>query len=136
LYYRIAPVTLQSLTTNTEADMSKAQELVDYLNARIAATGYNHAQFAPNPVFFSVQQGRKYARIVKGHEADGPGWSAYAFVDANGYIYKAAGWSAPAKGARAKVDDLIDKTEGGVPFFNTPGEGFDLAAYSTSWLYA
>lgn len=113
--------------------MSKAQELVDYLNARIARTGYNERQVPGNMVHFSLMQGQKYARIICGRE---PGMgSAYAFVDADGYIYKAAGWKVPAKGMRAKVDDLISKTEGGVPFFNMPGEGFDRAAYSTSWLY-
>jgi hypothetical protein len=113
--------------------MSQAQELVDYLNARIARTGYNERQAPGNTAHFSLMQGQKYARIICGTE---PGMrSAYAFVDADGYIYKAAGWKTPAKGVRCTVGNLINKTEGGVPFFNTPGEGFDKAAYSTSWLY-
>jgi hypothetical protein len=108
---------------------TKAQELVDYLNARIARTGYNERQVLPNRVHFSVMQGKKYARIV----SDGGGQrSSYAFVDAEGNIYKSAGWSAPAKGARSTVNEVLLNE---VPFFNSPN-GFDKAAYSTSWLYA
>jgi hypothetical protein len=42
-------------------------------------------------------------------------------------IYKAAGYKAPAKGVRATVDDVVS---------GSVARGFDLAAYSTSWLYA
>ena len=109
--------------------MSKAQELVDYLNDRIVATGYNARQVTPNRVHFSVMQGPKFARIVQ----DGGGQrSSYAFVDAEGNIYKCAGWKAPAKGVRATVDQVVS---GGHPFFNQPLRGFDGAAYSTGWLY-
>lgn len=112
--------------------ISKAQELVDYLNKRIADTKYNERQVQGNRVHFSLMQGNKYARIV----SDGGGQrSSYAFVDADGHIYKAAGWNAPAKGIRATVDDVIRQSEGGVGFFSAPGKGFDQAAYSTIWLY-
>jgi hypothetical protein len=118
--------------------MSKAQELVDYLNARIARTGYNERQMPGNTVHFSLMQGKKYARIVLSSErsdrAGSVGAHSYAFVDAEGNIYKCAGWKAPAKGARATVDRVVS---GQHPFFtNHPANGFDRAAYSTSWLYA
>jgi hypothetical protein len=114
--------------------MSKAQEFVDYLNARIARTGYNERQCMANTVQFSLMQGKKYARIVVGNaQADGMGRnrSVYAFVDAEGNIYKAAGYKAPAKGVRATVNAVLLNE---IEFFNSP-RGFDHAAYSTSWLY-
>jgi hypothetical protein len=109
--------------------MSKAQEFVDYLNARITAMGYNERRVQGNRVHFSVMQGRKYARIV---QDGGSQRSSYAFVDADGFIYKAAGWKAPAKWARATVDSVIS---GDHSYFK-PGAGFDQRPYSTIWLYA
>jgi hypothetical protein len=109
--------------------MSKAQEFVDYLNARIARTGYNERQVGPNRVHFSLMQGKKYARIVV--SSGGQNSSAYAFVDTEGNIYKSAGWDAPAKGVRATVDAVVGEQH---PYFK-PGAAFDVAAYSTGWLY-
>jgi hypothetical protein len=116
--------------TDKEMKMSKAQELVDYLNARIARTGYNERQAPGNTVYFSLMQGKKYARIVlnQGPGVFGTG-SSYAFVDNDGNIYKSAGWKAPAKGVRGTVDEVVS----GQGYF--AGNSFDLAAYSTSWLY-
>lgn len=63
------------------------------LNERFASTGDT----------FTVEPGKRYARIVRVSLA-GRDRSAYAFVEiATGLVYKAAGWKAPAKGAR---DDL------------------------------
>lgn len=46
---------------------------------------------------FHVQPGRKYHRIAY----DSPNQRfVHAFVDNEGNVYKAAGWKAPAKGAR------------------------------------
>jgi hypothetical protein len=111
---------------------TKAQELVDYLNARIARTDYNERQVLPNRVHFVLRQGKKYAKIVllQGYgELTG---SVYAFVDAEGNIYKAAGYKAPARGVRATVAQVVGETH---PFFRDGG-AFDVAAYSTGWLYA
>jgi hypothetical protein len=110
---------------------TKAQELVDYLNARIARTGYNERQMAANSVRFSLMQGKKYARIVQDNLV-GSHRSSYAFVDAEGNIYKSAGWNKPAKGVRATVSAVLLNE---VSFFNSP-HGFDKQAYSTIWLYA
>ena len=46
--------------------------------------------------------GRKNHRIVK-TDKYGNGQSVHAFVDAEGNVYKAAGWKAPATGIRAQV---------------------------------
>jgi hypothetical protein len=112
--------------------MSKAQEFVDYLNARIARTGYNERQVLPNRVNFIVRQGAKYAKIIRLIGYGEMTGSVYAFVDAEGNIYKAAGYKAPAKGVRAKVDDVVSSKHS---FFSHPGFNFDVAAYSTGWLY-
>lgn len=59
---------------------------------------FNHAH-----VGYSM--GRKYARLTvpNGSNLDG---SCFCFVDlANGNILKAAGWSAPAKGARGNISN-------------------------------
>jgi hypothetical protein len=110
--------------------VSKAQQFVDFLNKRIADTGYNQRQVLPNRVYFSLMQGPKYARIVHSSACNGSR-SSYAFIDKAGNIYKAAGWKGPAKGVRAKVDDVL---KGDHPWF-TPTY-FDQRAYSTTWLYA
>lgn len=112
--------------------MSKAQEFVDYLNARIARTGYNERQFGPNRVNFVLRQGPKYAKVILLSGYGEMTGSVYAFVDAEGNIYKAAGFKAPAKGVRATVDAVVGEQH---PYFK-PGAAFDVAAYSTSWLYA
>jgi len=50
---------------------------------------------------FSIDVGGRYMRIVKN---DGAQRSVYCFVDkTNGDILKAAGWKAPAKGARGNI---------------------------------
>lgn len=52
---------------------------------------------------FSVEFGRKYARVVK-RDTDGGGGSVWGFVEIlTGDIYKAAGWKAPAKHVRGNI---------------------------------
>ena len=49
----------------------------------------------PEPI--TVNEGKRYNKLVKNG-------SAFCFVDTtNGNILKAAGWSAPAKGARGNI---------------------------------
>lgn len=56
---------------------------------------------------------RKYYKIIQNG-------SVYAFIDFDGYIYKAAGANAPAKGARGHIDKVNPET----------------VSSSTRWLYA
>lgn len=66
-------------------------EFVAALNEKFNSIGYT---------FLIERQGIKYTRIVQtapGHR------SVYCFVDAEGNIYKAAGWKAPAKGVRSTL---------------------------------
>ena len=54
------------------------------------------------PLTFTVDFGRKFARIVR-HDA---GLSVYCFVDmTNGDVRKAASWKTPAKHARGNIND-------------------------------
>lgn len=54
---------------------------------------------------FSLMPGRKYDRVVRESVA-GMSRSAYCFLDADGNVYKAASWKAPAKGIRANLKTL------------------------------
>jgi len=50
--------------------------------------------------------GKRYIRLVLSHNDDGSGRYVHAFVDiATGDLLKAAGWKAPAKGARGNLLD-------------------------------
>lgn len=66
------------------------QEFIDALNAKFADQGYT----------FTVQQGPKYARIVKTYFGQA---SAFCFVDHLGNIYKAAGWKGPVRQVRSTL---------------------------------
>jgi hypothetical protein len=54
------------------------------------------------PTRFGKTQGKKYTKIVALNR-DGVPSSVYCFIDADGNIYKAAGWNAPAKGIRSTL---------------------------------
>lgn len=57
-----------------------------------------------NWYFIAVEVGVKYARLVQTGADGNTSRSAYAFVNLeNGDILKAAGWKAPAKGARGNI---------------------------------
>ena len=56
---------------------------------------------------FTAHVGRKYFKIVTDN---GTQRSVHCFVDARGNVYKAAGWTAPAKGVRYNLfnaDDML-----------------------------
>ena len=67
------------------------QEFIDALNAKFNGIGY---------MFLVERPGVKYTRIVQTAQAHR---SVFCFVDAEGNIYKAAGWKAPAKGVRSTL---------------------------------
>lgn len=70
------------------------------------------------PETFSYEKGKRYFKVIKSF--NGKNRSVFAFVDADGNIYKPAGWNAPAKGVRARIDN------------NPPLESIDL--YSGRYL--
>lgn len=57
---------------------------------------------------FLIEEGRKYYKIVQ-RDANFKGGSVHAFVDkVNGDLYKAASWSAPAKGVRFNLEKDLE----------------------------
>ncbi len=77
------------------------QQFIDALNQKFSTTGYRFAvERELKPAIPGVRS-QRYARIV---QTDGPAHrSVYCFVDAEGNIYKAAGWKSPAKGVRSTL---------------------------------
>ena len=66
----------------------------------------------PEGYHFGIDEGQRYIKIW--HTWNGTGKSVHAFVDKrNGDLLKAAGWKAPAKGARGNVltnlGDIFDR---------------------------
>ena len=53
--------------------------------------------------FFTERPGVKYTRVIKASAGNADSRSVYCFVDADGNIYKPAGWKAPAKGVRSTL---------------------------------
>lgn len=54
---------------------------------------------------FELVAGRKFTKVLQSPKL-GTGRSVYAFVDADGNVYKAASYKAPAKGVRANLATL------------------------------
>lgn len=54
---------------------------------------------------FTFTKGGKYYKILQDQSY---GQSVHAFVDEDGNVYKPAGWRAPAKGVRARLEDIVD----------------------------
>lgn len=83
--------------------LSPAHQLVDFLNEQ-----HPTQHFAVSP------GGKKYQRVTQTPIHDGKvtnhGGSVHCFVDAEGNIYKAAGWKAPAKHVRATVANVLNGT--------------------------
>ena len=71
-------------------------DLISHLNA---VSEQNQGSF---PTRFGKTQGKKYTKVVALNR-DGVPSSVYCFIDADGNIYKAAGWNAPAKGIRSTL---------------------------------
>jgi hypothetical protein len=80
-----------------EIVLNRVQALIEALEANMASRGGSAtARYASYTL--DNKKSAKYHRIVM-HYSSGGG-SVHAFVDANGLVYKSAGWTAPAKGAR------------------------------------
>ena len=62
------------------------------------------------PPTYDAQPGSKYTKIVVRHGAAMTGYQrgVHSFVDAEGNVYKAASWRAPAKGVRFRLEhDMV-----------------------------
>lgn len=92
-----------------------ANQIADLLNRKFAQD--NYYRWGVNT------SGKKYIRVyhesVKGHSR-----SVYCFVDANGNVYKSAGWKSPAKGVRYNVS-----TEEGLRRFLYNADKFGSGLY-------
>ncbi len=56
--------------------------------------------------FITIQQGRKFIKIVL-NGVDSPHRSAFAFINMNnGDVLMASSWTSPAKGARGNIFDV------------------------------
>lgn len=78
---------------------------------------YMDKEFPNNPrEMIAVVGGRKYIKVAK-CGLDGKPHSAYCFVDkTNGNVLKAAGWNAPAKGARGNIFKEDNGLSGVTPY--------------------
>ena len=97
--------TPEPLEAPSKADFDRAlDEFISYVNGvMVKHIQDNYASLKPGSV--SAMHGQKYVRLVKA-DSDGGSRSAYGFVNKlNGDILMAAGWSAPAKHARANIFD-------------------------------
>jgi hypothetical protein len=89
------------------AALAAAQSFVDWINTLPTGTGPGQV---PEGYSYSLDHpGKRYVRIVM--DAKGSK-SVHAFVDVeNGDLLKAAGWKAPAKGARGNLIDGLDEVQ-------------------------
>jgi hypothetical protein len=86
--HRLVAEYLQVLHENTEAS-------------------YQKSGFSQERPIYEARSGSKYTKIVvrrTGHFQE----SVHSFVDANGNVYKAAGWRAPAKGVRYRLEQDME----------------------------
>lgn len=93
-------------------DISLLDKWIDKLNEHEKSKGNVFEET------FTYEKGSRYFKVIKSF--NGKNRSVFAFVDADGNIYKPAGWNAPAKGVRARIDN------------NPPLESIDL--YSGRYL--
>ena len=99
---------LGALRTWADRD-AKACTLEDAVAALL--TTIDGANKGQKPV--EIKKGRKYIKVI----ADG---SAWCFIDADGDIFKASSWSAPAKHARGNV---FNGREGDIQSFGCTNHG-------------
>ena len=100
---------LPSSAMTVELQLNQLIDLVnDQWKVNAIESGYNN--------YYQVEigsVGRKYIKVTSKMNTDPKErkGSAYAFVDkVTGEVYKAASWSAPAKGVRGTVAELLTDT--------------------------
>ena len=86
---------------NTDLLTQEYLDLIQKMTSEYFAKHYSNLQ-APK---YYVERGRKYHRVVQ-HDRGGSSSSrsVHAFIGEDGMLYKAAGWKAPAKGARYNLE--------------------------------
>jgi hypothetical protein len=97
---------------------SSSPEFVSFLQGAQKLLDTHLAEMCPNLVTLQadvlvVEEGPRYLRIVRETRVKSSGEvvsrSAHAFLDrASGDVLKAAGWKAPAKGARGNIFDAAN----------------------------
>lgn len=94
--------------------IEQLEAFVKALEQRIHKKHYE--RFTIQPDFYRLDYGRKNAKIVRFRkEADGTQTNAsvYGFINlANGDLYKAASWKAPAKHPRGNILNINDPFKG------------------------
>ena len=101
----------QTLRQEHEAAMTAYEVTLATLDLVGWMNGGDHGKPVPEGYRYGVQDGKRYIKIWM--DARGSK-SVHAFVDKrNGDLLKAAGWKAPAKGARGNVltnlGDIFDR---------------------------
>jgi hypothetical protein len=85
-----------------------AGKFADLLSEKFKDDQYRHSNK------FSVTRGRKFDRIVQDSSvSEGTNRHVHAFVEVStGHVFKAAGWTGPAKGARfLSVEDAAENAD-------------------------
>jgi hypothetical protein len=89
-----------------ELEMVEHELVAEYLQVLHDNTeaSYQKSGFSQERPTYDARSGSKYTKIVVRHGA-GRNFqeSVHSFVDANGNVYKAAGWRAPAAGVRYRL---------------------------------
>lgn len=99
------------MSTNIIPALQATYDFVAWIN--------NDADIPTGYVYEVGNPGKRFVRIVMKASGD-HGGSVHAFVDlANGDLLKAAGWKAPAKGARGNIITGLDEVKAR---FNWTGE--------------
>ena len=91
---------------NMNADLLTQEylDLIQKMSGEYFAKHYSNLQ-APK---YYVERGRKYHRVVQHDRGGSSSRSVHAFIGEDGMLYKAAGWKAPAKGARYNLETDMD----------------------------
>jgi hypothetical protein len=88
----------------SQPTVAEQTELFIKLLGELYVQHYTENGHIGKPPRFTVENGSKFTRIVENKTDFGGGKSVYCFIDrSNGDILKAAGWKAPAKGARGSI---------------------------------
>ena len=98
----VKPCVYYSMMKNMNADLL-TQQYLDLIQKMSREYFARHYPTLTSPKYY-VERGRKYHRVVQ-HDSSP---SVHAFIGEDGMLYKAAGWKAPAKGARYNLETDMD----------------------------